>query len=160
MKDLKLIVARHGDYNRRGDKRLNQDGIVSIKQLASQIKSIAHGKNTAILSSTITRAFESATIIGKELDINDIEGCDILWSDDNHIDNLPAIFSLIESHSKNSKNDVVILVTHGEYTECLPSYFGEKYLNLKSQNRLRSFTLDYSEAWVIDCTTQTLQLIR
>lgn len=156
MEELELIVVRHGNYNRGGKEELNEEGRSSIKQLTNRLKSLIQGKKTIILSSTIPRAFESATIIGEGLGV-DIEGYDILWSDDNHIENLPAIFNLIESHAES---DVIIVVTHCEYTEYLPLYFGEKYLNRKSQNRLRSFVLDYGEAWLINGKSHKEQILR
>ena len=155
-----LIVARHGEYGcGNGDRfnknkdvdHLTEQGRRSVKKLAEKLKLHAQDKSVTILSSTAIRAVESARIISKELKVK-FKIHNALWHDDEYPAYQSEVLELIQSHTKT---DVLILVTHREYTGYLPHYFSKACLNA----RLDSHPIYYARAWAIDCEKVTLSLI-
>jgi phosphohistidine phosphatase SixA len=145
----KLILVRHGDCTADGE--LTMIGCLRISSLALKLKSILHViTDVIILSSTATRAMQSARVLAKGLPAT-IEGHEVLWSDDEEglRVQLPEALTFVRSRMSH---DVVILVTHQEYTEDFPGYFGQQELN---DTRFHCEALRRSEAWVIDCTART-----
>jgi len=75
---IRLLIVRHGETNSNKEKRIqghsneniNKKGISQMKRLVPYLK---NKKIDLIISSDLTRAKESAKILAKELDINDMK---------------------------------------------------------------------------------------
>ncbi len=145
----KLIIVRHGAYDENsGD--LNGPGRNQIEALGVEIKAKhTNGVKPLILTSTVTRAVQSAEILGQILETA-IEPNEVLWSSSNRSPKVDEVLELLLSHEEN---DVVILVTHLEYTEELPPAFGSRVLEVTD---FPSSAIEKGEAWIINCESRTL----
>ena len=143
-----LIVARHGYY--RGSD-LHEIGELQMKALGSAIKSALNGFSVQIVSSNAPRAEQSAEIIAEILGVG-FEKHEFLWTGPGSprgcSPDLQSALKLIEA----SKADVLIIVTHLEYSEKLPNFFGRNVLKVSS---FPSEETDKGHAWVIDCEAKT-----
>lgn len=113
-----------------------------------------NGGRVVILTSIATRARESAEILGEIFGV-EFEEHDVLWSGNRHSEDLPKALELVRS--KKDDTDILVLVTHLEYVEEFPRYFGKNELGESS------FPLDgvrKGEAWDIDCEAKTIAHIR
>ena len=144
-----LIVVRHGDYNHNG---LSNYGREQISSLSNKLKPFINNAPHLILSSTATRAIESAEIIAKIFNAP-YEEHEILWSESRHPEDFPGTLELIRSRKHEIK--VITLVTHYEYVESFPEYFAKKELDAK----LYSHLIGKGEAWAIECNNKTIQHI-
>lgn len=141
-----LIIARHGhDIN----GLLSDRGRIQVGLLAEKFNPLINGASVLILSSTADRAQKSAEILGAAFGV-EFEKHEILWSGGSHFENLPAALELVKSYK--DKADVLILVTHYEYTERFPGYFAEQEWKIRFQGQ----PLGNGEAWIIDCLERTL----
>lgn len=142
-----LIIARHGHFGL--DYKLSDRGRAQIVILADKLRSFTEGKKALILTSPAPRAHESAktliAVLGIESEVHDI-----LWSDEEHDWSMPKALDLIKS--RQMVVDTLILMTHLEYVENLPYWFGKEFLQVE----LRSRDIDRGEAWVVDCQKKTL----
>ncbi len=137
----KLIVIRHGDYN--DAHRLSELGKKQMTQIGEKIMTRLNGHSMLMLSSTAPRAIDSANAVGKVLQINHEEH-EILWDDNSHWGSLADSIKLIDS--KKGLADVVVVVTHLEFTEEIPDHFANEVLNTSSFIH----TVGKGEAWEID----------
>jgi phosphohistidine phosphatase SixA len=145
----KIIVVRHGDYD---DDELNEYGRLQIQTLGAAIKSSLTGCTVDMKSSTAKRAQQSSDILAEILGIG-YELFGFLWSGAdspraNKFD-LVAVSKLI----LESEADVVILVTHLEYSEVIPTFWARKHLG--GVQGFPSRETAKGEAWVIDCEKKT-----
>lgn len=145
----RLIVLRHGDYC---GKKLNQNGIDQIESISEKIRDIVAGREVVILTSTAGRAVHSAEIVSEYLGV-DAQPHAILWSDDEHEDDMPGTYDLVQTYIDKVK--VVVLVTHYEYVECFPEYFASKYLDVDLESRV----VEKGHAWDLNCKTSSLELV-
>lgn len=142
----KLIAVRHGHYSGEHLSDLGKEQMATITDL---LRPILQDGPTVIMSSTATRAKESAEIIAAGLGIEFSEHA-VLWSDKNHPEDIPAVIKLIRS--VDGKADNVVLVSHLEYCEDLPLDYG---LEAFGKN-LGYIQISKGEAWVIDCESKSL----
>jgi phosphohistidine phosphatase SixA len=151
----KLIVVRHGDYSCRknGVTLLTEAGKASMELLAKKL--IPHMQGEVIVrSSPAVRALQSVAIISKESGFG-YDICEGLWYADEHRypEDPDKVLKLILSLADTT--DVIVLMTHRDYTSLLPAYFSALFLN----TRLESSPIDYARAAIIDCENATLSLI-
>ncbi len=122
----KLIIMRHGDYNNY-DYRLSKYGKKQMVQTAKIIHSVSNEYSIFILTSTAPRAIDSAKAINEVLQVG-YEEHDELWDDDSHQGDWKKSINIIDS--KKDSFDMVIVVTHLEFTEILPYYFAREVLEI------------------------------
>lgn len=123
-----LFIIRHGDYNKVGG--LTILGKSQINQVATQIKKYCDGKRVVILTSTAPRALESTKIIAEINQIEKIIRNQFLWSGDDadpinsyyYNQNPSKIMDILDSDNL-MENDIVIIVSHYEVVNQLPSFF-------------------------------------
>ncbi|MFH1212055.1 MAG: phosphoglycerate mutase family protein [Candidatus Woesearchaeota archaeon] len=72
-----LFVARHGSYGKDG--RINDAGREQMKALAAVIKGILVGSPAHIVSSTASRALDSAQVLAEELGLSGVEQELYIW---------------------------------------------------------------------------------
>jgi phosphohistidine phosphatase SixA len=145
-----LMVVRHGHYG--DDSRLSDRGRAQMGALAEKLRAIMSGALALILTSTATRARESAKILSSSLGVG-CEEHEILWSDGSHPEDLRGTLELVRSHQ--DKVDVLILVTHQEYAEDFPPFFAREEL----RTPMRTGLIAKGEAWVVDCAQKTMTLV-
>ena len=145
----KLIVVRHGDYDRLSQK-LTEWGRRQIGVLGEKIRSFRNGSSIVIISSDDSRTKESAGILGEMLDVSP-ETQVKLYSSEISPANLPWAFALVKSLQE--KWDIVILVTHFEYVGELPAYYAQNELGLMA----RSWEIEKGGAWVVDCKKREIE---
>ncbi len=144
-----LIVARHGEYV---SDELDDRGKRQIADLVEKLSPIVGDREPLILSSTAGRAVESAEIIADHFNTS-FDQHDVLWSENRHREDLPAALELVRLHQ--DETEVMILVTHLEYVERFPPYYGQEELEIY----LDSKAILKGKAWVIDCEAGTITLI-
>jgi hypothetical protein len=148
-----LILVRHGSYDKY-DGRISSFGKECISNLTrNKLKGVVDSnEKTIIISSTAPRALDSAEIISDVLNI-EFEENTILWSDAEHRKNFDNVLEMVRSYKEET--DVLILVTHLEYVESFPCFFGRFELGVE----LDSDEIGKGEAWAIDCKNKTLTLL-
>lgn len=147
----RLILFRHGRYN--GSLELSDEGRQQMEVLAEKIRpELSGGKRALILSSTAPRARQSAEVVGGILELA-IELHEVLWSDNDHVEDFDATLALIQDRQEEA--DVLILVSHLEYVEDFPRFFGRKVLDVPVQ----SMDPGYAEGCIIDCASKTVRLL-
>lgn len=147
----KLIIVRHGDYDRNTSGKLTLWGRDKIRALSKKIGVICKGLSVRILASTSPRGVDTARIIGKSLK-TEVEPREVFWSepDGTHDPDINQALNLI---TECDLSDVVIVVTHLEYTDELPDKFGKTVL--KTNSFPISEELPRGDAWLIDCVGKT-----
>jgi phosphohistidine phosphatase SixA len=114
----KLLIARHGNYDR--DYRLNEYGKKQMTELAEFLQTGLDGDSLLILSSPAPRASDSADVMAKMLKTG-FEEVEELWDDNRHRGDPKKSYEIIKA--RGADVDVVIAITHMEFTEYLPRYF-------------------------------------
>ena len=145
-----LVIVRHGDYG--PDRRISHSGRAQMLALAQHLKQLVNSGSVVILSSTAPRAADSAAILGEALRV-EVELHDILWSDNSHPEDISGAFELVRSCS--SRADVVVLVTHLEYTRDLSRHFAEKEWGVS----LPLSEIKKGQARVLDCVERASRII-
>lgn len=149
----RLVVCRHGSYG--SDGKLNPHGRGQMMVLAKKLELAMKGMSIRILSSTATRAKQSADVLGVTLlglpNKLPIEEHGTLFERDGH----PTDFhgTLVLLRSLVPAVDVTILVTHVKHAREFPSYFAAHQLGRPS---VRSSLIDLGEYWDLDCQTGAL----
>jgi broad specificity phosphatase PhoE len=147
-----IYVVRHGHHT---NGYLDSLGKSQIAVLAKELKlRISEKASLRIISSTAARATESAEIIAKSLNARS-EGTDsMLWTgpDGNKSCHLDETLEMINS----TDDEVVIMVTHYEYSEEFPSFFASKVWGDKGFSET---SLNNGQAWCINCNDNTITLI-
>jgi len=147
----KIIIARHGDYDDFGDMRLNARGQYQMSELAKQLQPILGDSNVIILASTAKRASMSGDVMADELDCP-IEFHEELVSGGGIPCKNEEVLKIIQSYDQF---DIVILVTHMEYSGGLPPFIGEQLCGVE----FNPFATNKGEAWVIDLEAKTIERI-
>lgn len=143
-----LIIARHGEYS--GDD-LNDYGAGQMQTVGIKIKQLLRpGNSVSIISSAAARASQSADVLSEVLGVP-VEIHKILWSDNTHREDEEAAYNIIMS---KENYDVVVVVTHLEYSRDLPAYFAEKK---NWGTRLSYEETPKGQAWVLDCTSRQMR---
>lgn len=127
----KLIVVRHGAYG--SDGHITAQGRLDIDGLAESIsRSVDHPSVIKILSSTVTRAVDSAEHLSLRLKLGGIFLYGSLSTD--HGTDLDGVIKLIEAWAPEV--DVLVLMTHYEFCrDLIPQYATEK-LGMHPSHRL------------------------
>ena len=147
----KLILVRHGAYF--GNLHLSPEGVKQIKNLAPKLKDLTQGKKVAIFTSTAIRTKESAAILAEQLGCP-VEEWPVLGSDAYWVERIEALMEQVNARA--SDFDVIIMVTHMEYTDQFPYYFGREMWKIE----LPFDRLSKGEAIVIDCVAKNRTIIR
>ena len=147
----KIIIARHGDYDDFGKMRLNAPGKYQMRELAKKLQPFLGDSNVIILASTALRASMSGEVMADELDCP-IEFHKVLVSGGGTPCNNEKVLKLIQSYESF---DIVVLVTHLEYSGSLPPFIGEHLLGVE----LNPFATNKGEAWVIDIKEKTQERV-
>ena len=146
-----LAIARHGIYDHKTEL-LSSHGQDQMRILASLVRhQYANEDRVRLLSSSAIRARDSSRIFAEVLGIEP-EFHDILWSGTDSpgpwMGNAAKVVDLVQGAQDA---DVVILMTHLEYTESLPREFGHRVL----QTQFLTDEVEKGQAWVIDCIAKT-----
>lgn len=147
----KLIVARHGDCDDFGNMRLNAPGKYQMRELAKKLQPILGDSNVIILASTANRASMSGDVMADELDCP-IEFHEVLCSGGGIPCKNEEVLKLIQSYDNF---DIVVLVTHLEYSGSLPPFIGKSLCGVEFD----PFATNRGEAWVIDIKEKTKERI-
>ncbi len=153
---MKIILVRHGEYG-GPEARLSNSGINQIKTLGEKIKNIINEERSiCIFSSPFNRTMESSKIIGDILGVEKIENCPLLiLKEDPKENDFQKILDLVHSQIEDMV-EILILVTHMEYTNAFPEYLSEEEfngINLKIPGVLKG------QAIVINYNDQTAFLL-
>lgn len=140
-----LVIARHGEYD-ASSGGLTDVGQARISRLAVALHPYLAGQKTIILTSTATRAEQSARIIKARFGF-ELERHEILWSDREGGRPPHPMETLRLVRAKREVFEAVILVTHYEYCEEFPDYYAEHELK---GPRFTDVVLKKAEAWIID----------
>lgn len=146
----KLIIVRHGHYDY--SEHLSDYGKEQISSMIDKLRPYIDGSKPLILSSTASRAEESAEILASAFGVP-YEKYNILWSESNIPEDLPGTLELV--HSRQQESDIVILVTHHEYAKYFPGYYAEKELGTE----FSPVAIEKGEALVLDCERRRLTRI-
>lgn len=146
-----LVIVRHGNYGK--DLHLDDSGRADIARLAVQLNQYINGGSIRILTSPVDRAQESAHILGMSFGV-DPQPHELLWSDNNHDEDLPAALELVRTQGHGV--DALLLVTHYEYVGLFPEYFGKQELGVSFPIKF----IEKGEAWVIDYDQKTVVHVR
>ena len=144
----RLAIVRHGKYG--SDYRLNDQGRAQIQTLAERLnQSFDYEQEIAlVLSSIAPRAIDTAEIIAQILQAP-VETHELLWSENSHPENLEEAYKLVQS-SRN-RADLLVLVTHYEYTEELPALFGRRDLSQRFYQHVKKgegIILNYRDKYI------------
>lgn len=144
----KLIIVRHGDYD-KDSGHLSDKGSADIKGVAVRIKALVRDSSALILSSPAFKAAESALILSDVLNVA-IVMHDDLFSECQGDMNLDRALAFVRG--KSDQADVLIVVTHIEYTDYLPAHFFKKEWDMKAPY----MHLEKGEGAVIDYASKSL----
>ena len=146
-----LIIVRHGDCSFLTDK-LTQAGHNHVVSIVKKIQSMVSG-TMVVLTSDAKRPRQSAMIFA-ELFRCQVHHESWLYCDNETYLNFGAVLNLVRQYAGQA--DVLVLVTHQEYTDAFPAHFCHYELGV---------TPDYpsiakGEALLIDCMAKTITHIR
>ena len=148
----KLIIARHGDYN---DNSLNHYGRCQIAGLAENLKAhIGEGASILLLHSPVTRARESAEILGVHFGVAPEEQ-KVLVFDYLNIDFVKGTFELVRARQEDA--DILILMTHLEHLKFFTPYFVKQGLGVETKQDI--WDLGKGCAWVVDCEKRSIEFV-
>jgi phosphohistidine phosphatase SixA len=152
-----LILVRHGPY-KSGGTYLNEDlseiGRLQIVDLATKLSDHVSGKRVTIVHSPSLRTTQTAEILSRQFRAP-MEPHGFLWSGmGGEGQDFAKAHALIRTLM--TSNDVVIVVTHYEYVEGFPSYFGFEELGVSN---FPTHVIDKGHAWVIDCDAKTCVVV-
>lgn len=147
-----LIIAMHGSCI-PDNGPLDQPGKREIKKLAERIKKVINSNKIIIISSTARQALDSTDILHLNLQDSIVIENSILYPTHRHGGDFLKALWLIEDYEE--KTDVLVLVTHLEFIDSFPNFFGEQKLGVD----FGSGEIATGRAWVINCEEKTLQLI-
>jgi len=153
MKLKHLFIARHALHFETHHKGISPEGIKQMQSFARFVRSIiGENNNIKILASNELRSSHSAQVIADILGISHqcIKCDDILYSSDMAKPRPDEALDLINQVAV----EVVIVVTHLEYTRDLPSHFGTHVLNTTTFPVCK---LEKGEAWAINCELVEIQ---
>ncbi len=147
-----LIVVRHGDYDEGAGATapLNERGRLQMADLAGKLAKFLAGRSHKILYSPVRRVVESADIlhdtIGGVCEENEI------FRSSGAIDpRTQQAMQIIDSQDV----DVVIVVTHHEYSAALPWEYGGRFGKRYGAGCFPDFASGKGEARVIDMNMKT-----
>lgn len=147
MKLKKLIIVRHADFNAGEEVGASQS-----KALATRLEPIIGVLSLVILTSTLERAWCTAKFICRKFGLRRYVQSDVLWwTTEEHEPKAPHSLELIEKYKDSA--EVMIVVTHADYIDWLPTAFAEKFLDASLVGEDRG----YARGWVIDCELITIE---
>ncbi|MCM2339390.1 MAG: histidine phosphatase family protein [Burkholderiales bacterium] len=116
----KLVLIRHGDYV---DISLTNEGREQLKELGEKLKNKFSQFSFIILYSPTERTKESKEILERYLNC-DTEEVEALRSSGGEL-NSKQVEEILKMIENKSDRDIVILVTHFEFTTDFPNIYGE-----------------------------------
>ncbi len=126
-----LFVARHGNYNL--DRRLDYYGRQQMEVLGKAIKEILNGGSARVISSTAPRARDSSEVLIEQLALPEFKQVPYLWSGNDapedsfyYNPDRDRLMKLVNERREGVNG--LVMVTHLEVAEELPSYFLKKEL--------------------------------
>ena len=154
----KLILVRHGTDEGGRNGHLTESGRKEIADLAEKLAPHINGASVLMLSSTALRALDSAEIFFKRLNIA-FEPVGLLWSGGGGVvcgigEDYKQTLELLNSHPVQA--DIVVLVTHYEYVQGFPTFFGDSVLGVVWPYHL----IPKGTAWLIDCEGKQLTHVK
>ena len=151
-----LVLVRHGNHIPEEGGILSLMGRESAEMLGKVLMRRFAGQKCSVISSTRVRATQTAEIISEEL-LEYFISHEVLWSDATRREDLPRATTLMAMHG--SLYDVVVAVTHYEYTETWPKYIAEHLLHMPpvEVQRFPERPLDNCMAYVIDLEQKTCE---
>ena len=154
----KLILVRHGVDEGGRDDHLTETGRRQITDIAKKLVQHVNGSSILMLASTALRAIDSAEILSKMLEIS-FEPQDLLWSGGGgkvypDISDFEKLMEIVSNHPSSA--DVVVFVTHYEYVDEFPEWFGRKHLNAS----LRGRVIPRGTAFLIDCEQKQMTYVK
>ncbi len=145
---LELVaIVRHGEYD---TYYLNPRGEAQMRALATGLLPLVGGRKLAVISSTIRRAVQSACLLAEGLGAPRPILYEVLVSHDECRPDLPVAYALITRESEAGAA-AVIVVTHMEYTEELPSFVCQQ-LGISGVHLPRR--LQKGQAWILNVATK------
>jgi broad specificity phosphatase PhoE len=149
---MKIILVRHGEYGGT-EAHLSKSGINQIQALGEKIRNhINEEKSIRIFYSPLNRTMESSIIIGDILEVKKIENRRLLILNEGPKENdFQQILDLVHSQIEDMV-EVLILVTHMEYTNVFPEYLSK---NDFSGINLKCPGVSKGQAIVINYNDQT-----
>ncbi len=149
----RLIVVRHANY--KGDMTISESGVRQMKELARRLKQHVEGRVVRMLTSTAPRAIGSADVLAASLNLSGYIEALSLRKDDEHWSDLREVLKLVREQLQDV--DVLIVVTHLDHAEELPSFFAEEVLGKQGINPVG---LMKGNAVIVDCETSEMEFIR
>lgn len=153
-----LLIARHGKFFINSGE-LSEEGRRQAEILAKKIVELRKThlvgcdcKKTVIISSPEKRTSHSAAIISKIVEVPFKEN-EILSGKGNVCD----IRELVIKEAEENDAEIIILVTHGEFTESFPIFFGLSELDLNPEIQLPK--PDWGQAIGLDCASGEFMLL-
>ena len=153
----KLIVCRHGEYD--ASRHLSYDGKLQIRCLAYLLRThvgdgalhLRRTEKVKVLTSKAPRAADSARLIMQALDIptDEVVASDFLWSGDGP-QKQDDVLALLQVEQAAPSVDILIVVTHLEYCEALPSMYAHRHGLKNIPPRIQ---IHRGQARVLDCAT-------
>ena len=151
-----LFLARHGDYE-DGGTRLSNSGRQQIGLLSFSIKDIINGSFAYIVSSTSTRASESAKILGARLNLSKEIELDSYLVDLNR-ECYPKCYndSMAFIDKRRDNADGLIIVTHKSEVRDLAEWFMKKEFGIEHKCE---YYPDFGQAIHINLENRFLQFL-
>lgn len=146
---MRLVIARHGEYN--DDLMLSTYGAGQMRRIAEQLRTLGCAR-VIVLASTAPRASASGDVMRDVLRCG-IEYRELLWSDNRHREDPPQVIDLIKQKAEDF--DMVVLVTHLEYTDSLPQLAGR----MLGMSRVPFTSINKGQAWIFDTVNKTSVII-
>jgi phosphohistidine phosphatase SixA len=134
----KLILIRHGEYDFNTGV-LTPCGVKQVQDTAKSLKSLLGlGKQTLfVVSSTAMRALDSAVILIEWWGLDNTKlGESYQLSTFSHPENLHCLYDFVDFLEDNKAMDILVFVTHLEYTSNFPAFFFKKRFGRRIVNRI------------------------
>lgn len=146
----KLITVRHGDYS---GEHLTERGRQNIDKLGQRLKILLAGQTVLILSSSATRAVESAEILSTLLEAP-CEVHDALYFEEpEKSGTYPETDKLVGINE--SDYEIIILVAHVGLTSSYPAQYAKEKLQLE----LKPIELSKGEGYMLDLDTKMVAFL-
>lgn len=114
----RLIIFRHADPKPDANEALGRLALEIQHELIPPVVG---------LTSTAERALMSARAVGDRLNLDFIKS-PVLWSDQEHPEDMDGVLSLIRSHPEAK---TIVLLTHMEIAEYLPRFYVREELGIR-----------------------------
>lgn len=145
-----FVLCRHGSCE---NGHMDSLGEHQFKFLADRLRPRVQGLKVRVVGSTAPRASECTDVLVRELALTDRHDDSILWCDNHHPWDYDRATQLLVEQSQDV--DVLIVVTHWEYTDTLPY----RYACAMFSASVSSKELDKGHACVLNCEDHSISYI-